>query len=111
MSNLQIIEALTDIVSKQSEIIRIQADALAQVGAVCAEEQIVSESDRPAFGRGRAPVSALMEAAGKEVVAYDCRFLIVAQSAERREHEHPRLTCSSRTCGRRAYGGHKNFSD
>lgn len=50
-----------------------------------------------------------MEAAGKEVVAYDCRFLIVAQSAERREHEHPRLTCSSRTCGRRAYGGHKNF--
>ncbi len=41
MSNLQIIEALTDIVSKQSEIIRIQADALAQVGAVCAEEQIV----------------------------------------------------------------------
>lgn len=42
MSNLQIIEALTDIVSKQGEIIRIQADALAQVGAVCAEEQIVS---------------------------------------------------------------------
>lgn len=42
MSNLQIIEALTDIVSKQSEIIRIQADALAQVGAVCAGEQIVS---------------------------------------------------------------------
>ena len=42
MSDLQIIEALTDIVSKQSEIIRIQADALAQVGAVCAEEQIVS---------------------------------------------------------------------
>lgn len=42
MSNLQIIEALTDIVSRQSEIIRIQADALAQVGAVCAEEQIVS---------------------------------------------------------------------
>lgn len=42
MSNLQIIEALTDIVSKQSEIIRIQADALAQVGAVYAEEQIVS---------------------------------------------------------------------
>lgn len=42
MSNLQIIEALTDIVSKQSEIIRIQADALAQVGAVCTEEQIVS---------------------------------------------------------------------
>ena len=42
MSNLQIIEALTDIVSKQSEIIRIQADALAQVCAVCAEEQIVS---------------------------------------------------------------------
>lgn len=42
MSNLQIIEALTDIVSKQNEIIRIQADTLAQVGAVCAEEQIAS---------------------------------------------------------------------
>lgn len=42
MSNLQIIEALTDIVSKQNEIIRTQADALAQVGAVCAEEQIAS---------------------------------------------------------------------
>ena len=42
MSNLQIIEALTDIVSKQSEIIRIQVDALAQVGAVCAEDQIAS---------------------------------------------------------------------
>lgn len=41
MSNLQIIEALTDIVSKQSEIIRIRG-RLAQVGAVCAEEQIVS---------------------------------------------------------------------
>nr|DAF62887.1 MAG TPA: hypothetical protein [Myoviridae sp. ctYGJ17] len=64
-----------------------------------------------------------MEAAEKEVVAYDCRFLVVAQSAddcrflvvaqsaERREHEHPRLTCSSRACGRRAYVGHKNFSD
>lgn len=46
MSNLQIIEALTDIVSKQSEIIRIQADALAQVGAVRAEEQIVSVDSR-----------------------------------------------------------------
>ncbi len=46
MSNLQIIEALTDIVSKQSEIIRIQADTLAQVGAVCAEEQIVSVDSR-----------------------------------------------------------------
>ena len=42
MSNLQIIEALTDIVSKQSEIIRIQVDALAQVGAVCEEDQIAS---------------------------------------------------------------------
>lgn len=42
MSNLQIIEALTGIVYKQNEIIHAQADALAQVGAVCAEEQIVS---------------------------------------------------------------------
>ena len=42
MSNLQIIAALTDIVSKQNEIIHTQAEALAQVGAVCAEEQIAS---------------------------------------------------------------------
>lgn len=42
MSNLQIIEALIDIVSKQNEIIHTQAEALAQVGAVCAEEQIAS---------------------------------------------------------------------
>lgn len=42
MSNLQIIEALTDIVSKQNEIIHTQAEALAQVGAVCAEEQIAN---------------------------------------------------------------------
>lgn len=42
MSNLQIIEALTDIVSKQNEIIHTQAEALAQVGAVYAEEQIAS---------------------------------------------------------------------
>ena len=46
MSNLQIIEALTDIVSKQNEIIRTQAEALAQVGAVCAEEQIASVDGR-----------------------------------------------------------------
>lgn len=38
MSNLQIIEALTGIVYKQNEIIH----ALAQVGAVCAEDQIAS---------------------------------------------------------------------
>ena len=57
MSNLQIIEALTDIVSKQSEIIRIQADALAQVGAVCAEEQIVSVDSQiwPALGADELP--------------------------------------------------------
>lgn len=42
MSNLQIIEALTDIVSKQNEIIHTQAEALTQVGAVCAEEQITN---------------------------------------------------------------------
>lgn len=42
MSNLQIIEALTDIVSKQNEIIHAQAEALAQVGAVCAEERITN---------------------------------------------------------------------
>ena len=42
MSNLQIIEALTGIVYKQNEIIHAQAEALAQVGAVCAEDQIAS---------------------------------------------------------------------
>lgn len=42
MSNLQIIEALTGIVYKQNEIIHAQAEALAQVGAVFAEDQIAS---------------------------------------------------------------------
>jgi len=42
LSNLQIIEALTDIVSKQNEIIHTQVEALAQAGAVCAEEQIAA---------------------------------------------------------------------
>ncbi len=40
MSNLQIIQALSEIVEKQNLIIRQQADALAQLGAICAEEQI-----------------------------------------------------------------------
>lgn len=40
MNNLQIIQALSEIVEKQNAIIRVQAEALAQVGAVCMEEQI-----------------------------------------------------------------------
>lgn len=40
MSNLQIIQALSEIVEKQNSIIRKQAEALAQMGAVCLEEEI-----------------------------------------------------------------------
>lgn len=40
MSHLQIIQALSEIVEKQSGIIRCQADALAQLGGVCMEEEI-----------------------------------------------------------------------
>ena len=40
VSNLQIIQALSEIVEKQNYIIRQQADALAQHDAVCMEEQI-----------------------------------------------------------------------
>lgn len=39
MSNLQMIEKLCEVVQLQAEIINQQADALAQVGAVCAEEE------------------------------------------------------------------------
>ena len=40
MSNLQIIGELTRIVEMQNRIIRRQADALAQLGAVCMEEEV-----------------------------------------------------------------------
>ena len=40
MSNLQIIEELTRIVEMQNRIIRRQADALAQLGAACMEEEV-----------------------------------------------------------------------
>lgn len=39
MSNLKIIEELCRICEAQSRIIRVQADALAQVGAVVMEEE------------------------------------------------------------------------
>ena len=39
MSNLQMIEKLCQLVELQAEIIREQAEALAQMGAVCCEEQ------------------------------------------------------------------------
>nr|DAJ02991.1 MAG TPA: hypothetical protein [Caudoviricetes sp.] len=40
--------------------------------------------DLPTFGRRRAPVFALMEAAGKEVVAYDCCLFIVAHKCRKK---------------------------
>lgn len=39
VSNLQIIETLSEIVEKQNRIIRKQAEALAQLGAACLEEE------------------------------------------------------------------------
>lgn len=39
VSNLEIIETLSEIVAKQNIIIRRQAEALAQLGAVCMEEE------------------------------------------------------------------------
>lgn len=39
MSNLQMIEQLCAVVQLQAKIIDQQADALAQIGAVCAEEE------------------------------------------------------------------------
>jgi len=40
MSHLEIIQTLSEIVEKQNNIIRCQADALAQLGGVCMEEEI-----------------------------------------------------------------------
>lgn len=39
MSNLQIIQALSEIVEKQNKIIRAQAESLHQLGAMCMEEE------------------------------------------------------------------------
>ena len=49
MSNLQIIQALSEIVDKQNKIIRAQADSLHQLGALCMEEEtaaVNAEYDR-----------------------------------------------------------------
>lgn len=49
MSNLQIIQALSEIVDKQNKIIRAQADGLHQLGALCMEEEtaaVNAEYDR-----------------------------------------------------------------
>lgn len=40
MSNLQIIQTLSEIVEKQNIIIRRQAEALVQLGGVCMEEEV-----------------------------------------------------------------------
>ena len=39
MSNLQIIQELSEIVEKQNHIIRAQAENLHQLGAICMEEE------------------------------------------------------------------------
>lgn len=49
MSNLQIIQALSEIVDKQNKIIRAQAESLHQLGALCMEEEtaaVNAEYDR-----------------------------------------------------------------
>ena len=49
MSNLQIIQALSDIVEAQNKIIRAQAESLHQLGAMCMEEEtarVCSDVDR-----------------------------------------------------------------
>jgi len=45
MSNLQIIQALSEIVDKQNKIIRAQAESLHQLGALCMEEETVAAMD------------------------------------------------------------------
>ncbi|MBQ2634081.1 MAG: hypothetical protein IJF88_05845 [Oscillospiraceae bacterium] len=45
MSNLQIIQALSEIVDKQNKIIRAQAESLHQLGALCMEEETVAVMD------------------------------------------------------------------
>lgn len=40
MNEAETIEALCDIVEQQNDLIRRQADALEQLGAACAEEEI-----------------------------------------------------------------------
>lgn len=45
MSNLQIIQTLSEIVEKQNIIIRRQAEAIAQIGGVCMEEEVGEVND------------------------------------------------------------------
>lgn len=56
MENAQTIQALTEIVEKQNAIIRAQSEALAQVGAMCMEEQIgeVNKNIEQLFGNSKA---------------------------------------------------------
>lgn len=46
MSHLQIIQELSEIVAKQSRIIKAQADSLHQVGAICMEEETAEVNKR-----------------------------------------------------------------
>ena len=45
MSNLQIIQTLSEIVEKQNIIIRRQAEAIAQLDGVCMEEAVGEVND------------------------------------------------------------------
>ena len=69
MSNLEIIESLSEIVEKQNIIIRAQAEALHQLGAMCMEEetQRVNELYNYFLGRGEAPDSAYEEGGESDV--------------------------------------------
>lgn len=53
MSHLEIIQTLSEIVEKQNKIIRCQADALAQLGGVCMEEEIGEVNGLVNFYLGR----------------------------------------------------------
>ena len=46
MSNLNIIQALSEIVERQNIIIRRQAEALAQLGGGCMEDEVQEMNDR-----------------------------------------------------------------
>ena len=46
MKNIQIIQALCEIVEAQNAIIRAQADSLNQVGAMCMEEETAAAEEK-----------------------------------------------------------------
>lgn len=46
MSHLQIIQELSEIVEKQNQIIRAQAESLHQLGAICMEEETAAVNAR-----------------------------------------------------------------